>query len=230
MSPKSRNVMSTRAARIIFFGGWIAFFSVYGIHRFVFDFPDGSTAARISAGLSLAICLLIFGGIMGAAMIMNQKIQMDSREFIRWSVDIALLPMTMPILMLLCLLIGQTPITHLATPWFGEQNAGILGFEFGFFVVLVACPYALFVWPILHRVRRSRSSDGFLFAPKTWMVMCGFGLFSIATIFVQPPFILWIIVCASWLCFSAVYHWLLLPRFPRYTIPDDDYPASPNAG
>ena len=231
MSSTSGNVISTRTARIIFFGGWIAIFALYGIERLAFGFADGTTAGRISSGVLLVTICVMFGSIMAGAMVMGQKLQIDVRDFIRWSIDIALLPLTMPILMVLCVAIGHTPVAYLATPWFGEQFAGLLGFEFGCFVVLIAIPYSLFAWPILHRVRRSRSSDGYLFAPKTWMLMCGFALFSIVIIFGQPPFILWIVVCASWLCFSAVYHWLLLPQFPRYNRHDDGgNPASPNAG
>ena len=227
----SENMMSRRTARAIFFGGWIAILAIFAIQRLVFDFPDGSPAARVAAGILLVAVLLIFGGVMAAGMVMGQKLQLDCRGFIRFSIDIALLPMTMPVLMVLCLAIGQIPITSLATPWFGERFASILGFEFGAFVLLIAVPYAMFAWPILHRVRRSRSSEGYLFAPKTWMVMCGFALFSIVIIFAWPPVELWVVVCASWLCFSAVYHWLLLPRFPRYDMTDvHGFPVPPRAG
>jgi hypothetical protein len=222
MSSTSHNPMSARTARIISFGGWIAIFAIFAIQHLAFDFPDGSPAARISAGILMLITLLIFGGVLAARMHMSQKLQLDFRGFIRFSIDIALLPMTIPVLLVLCFAAGQIPITYLATPWFGERFASILGFEFGAFVVLIAVPYAMFVWPILHRVRRSRSPDAYLLAPKTWMVMCGFALFSIVIIFARPPTGFWILVCVSWLCFSAVYRWLLLPRFPRYNMNSGD--------
>jgi hypothetical protein len=126
------------------------------------------------------------------------------------------MPVMMPILMLTCLAIGQIPIQYLATPWFGERFASILGFEYGCFVFLTAVPYVFFVHPILHRIPRSQSSCGYRFAPKTWKVVCGFALFSAIIPFGRTPIALWMLVSASWLCFAAIYHWVLCRVFRAF--------------
>ena len=227
-----RKYLSCKTARFIIFVAFALVALITAGDRMLLDFPIGSASGRIWAGLLLAALLGIFGVLMTALLILgsNSQLQLRWPGFARWSVDFALMPLTLPVLVLICFAIGHRLVMYLATPWIGDEFTTVLSLELGWFLLFAAMPYAPFLWPILHRLKRTQSADGTVLAPQTWMVACGLGLFPLLLPFARPSSTVWLISCLSWLCFCSIYHYFLRPRAPRYTMSAIGSTAARNAG
>lgn len=209
------NFVSENSARTVIFCG---FATLLGI-ALILSNIDQSTSSRILAGILLGALLLALGaGMISIAIIgPKSKLQITWKQFARQSLDMALMFFTLPMLMCACLWVGVSTVPYLASPFFDEQLSGILGFQFGWFAVLATMPYWLFVWPILNRAKRSGAKNAFLLALKLRWIVFGLVVYSIGVAWVGPTLAFFLVSCLSSLCFCAIYHWILWPRFPRFT-------------
>ena len=208
------DLVSKSSARTVIVSG-LAMLAGIGL---ILQFIDDSTASRALAGLLLLVLLLIFGaGLTSVAIIgPNSKLKITWNQFAIQSLDMALMPVTLPVLMVACLWVGTNTVSCLARPFFSGQLLGMLGFQFGWFVVLTTMPYWLFIWPIFNRAKHSVATNAFLLAPNTCWVICGLVLYSVVVAFNRPTLALFLVSCISSCFFCAVYHWILWPRFPRF--------------
>lgn len=183
-----------------------------------------TTPAVMVGVMALFVFLGTFGSMVAAFLVLNGH-ELTWREFVRVSVDIAVLPLIVPASMVFTgVLIGGLA-AYFASVFMSDLHSIIIGAEFGLFAVIIGFSFIPFIWPVVHRAtfcRTSHSNVNFRSSvaapPLAIPIICGIA--SVLVIFTRPAPVVFIGFVLTWLLFFVLYRYLLHDRLPRFIWPD----------